>query len=44
MVSVSAVLAGVPLGRFLAYAALGQAGPALAMAALGSGLGTLMGA
>jgi uncharacterized membrane protein YdjX (TVP38/TMEM64 family) len=41
VVSVSSALAGVPLGRFLVYAALGQAGPAFAMAALGSGLVSL---
>jgi uncharacterized membrane protein YdjX (TVP38/TMEM64 family) len=38
LVSVASAAACVPAGRFLAYAAVGQAGPALAMSALGSGL------
>jgi len=38
LVNVTAALYGVPMRRFLACAAVGQAGPALVMSALGAGL------
>jgi len=38
LVNVTSAVRGVPIRRFLAFAALGQAGPALAMAAVGAGL------
>jgi uncharacterized membrane protein YdjX (TVP38/TMEM64 family) len=38
VVNVTAALLGVPFGRFVAYAVLGQAAPAVLMAAIGAGL------
>jgi uncharacterized membrane protein YdjX (TVP38/TMEM64 family) len=42
LVNVASAVRGVPFPRFLAFAALGQAGPALTMSALGAGLLSLL--
>jgi uncharacterized membrane protein YdjX (TVP38/TMEM64 family) len=42
LVNVTSAVRGVPFPRFLAFAALGQAGPALTMSALGTGLLSLL--
>ena len=41
LINVTSAVRGVPFPRFLAFAALGQAGPAIAMSALGAGLVSL---